>query len=287
MAAVFERELRSYFTGLLGWIFVVFILVFGGIYTMTYNLNGGYSNFEYVLAQMSFIFIICIPLLTMRAIAEERHQHTDQLLYLLPVGIPRIVLGKFLAMLVVLALPVAVMCFYPLILSLYGAVSLKIAYSALFGFFCLGAALASMGLFISSLTDNQTIAAVVTLLFMLLNYFMTSLSGYIGSEAVASFIAFTLMAALIGFLLRAFTRSTKAAVILFAVLEAALIVLLIVAPNSLSGAFPHMISQLSLFDRFNEFVHGVFDLTAIIYDLSVMAIFLFLTIQAMEKRRWN
>ena len=90
MTAIYQRELRSYFHGMTGYVFIAFLLLFSGIYTMFYNLSSGYPNFEYVLQAMTIIFLIGIPILTMRVIAEERRQKTDQLLYTLPVGMTRV-----------------------------------------------------------------------------------------------------------------------------------------------------------------------------------------------------
>ena len=129
MTAIYERELRSYFNGMTAYVFVAFLLLFAGIYAMLYNLNNGYPNFEYVLQSMTIIFLIAIPILTMRVIAEERRQKTDQLLYALPVGMTRVVLGKYLALLTVVALPCAIMVLYPVLLSTFGAVSFRTAWS--------------------------------------------------------------------------------------------------------------------------------------------------------------
>lgn len=141
MTAIYQRELRSYFHGMTGYVFIAFLLVFAGIYTMFYNLSSGYPNFEYVLQAMAIIFLIAIPVLTMRVIAEERRQKTDQLLYTLPLGMTRVVLGKYLAMVTVVAVPCVVMAFYPLLLSTFGTVSFPTTYGALLGFFLLSAAL--------------------------------------------------------------------------------------------------------------------------------------------------
>lgn len=113
MTAIYRRELRSYFQGMTAYVFIAFLLVFAGIYTMVYNLDAGYPNFEYVLQAMTIIFLIAIPILTMRVIAEERRQKTDQLLYALPLGMTRVVLGKYLAMLTVVAIPCVIMGLYP------------------------------------------------------------------------------------------------------------------------------------------------------------------------------
>ena len=179
MTAIYQRELRSYFHGMTGYVFIAFLLVFAGIYTMFYNLSSGYPNFEYVLQAMTIIFLIAIPVLTMRVIAEERRQKTDQLLYTLPLGMTRVVLGKYLAMITVVAVPCVVMAFYPLLLSTFGTVSFPTAYGALVGFFLLSAALSAIGLLISSLTENQAVAAGVCFGVMLLLYFMSSLSSFV------------------------------------------------------------------------------------------------------------
>lgn len=118
MSAVYRHELASYFTNLAAWVFGAFLLLFAGIYMMAYNLHAGYSNFEYVFGGMCFVFLVAVPVLTMRVIAEEKRQRTDQLLYSLPLSMTRVVLGKYLALLTAFALPVAIICLYPLLLRL-------------------------------------------------------------------------------------------------------------------------------------------------------------------------
>ena len=128
MKAVFRHELSSYFTGMTGYVFGAFLLLFAGIYTMAVNLNAGLSNFEYVLSNLSFIFLIIVPILTMRVIAEERRQRTDQLLYSLPLSMTGVALGKYAALLVVFLVPTGIICLYPLVLSAFGSVYLPLAF---------------------------------------------------------------------------------------------------------------------------------------------------------------
>ena len=149
MSAVYRRELRAYFAGMTAYVFIAFLLLFAGIYTMAYNLSNAYPNFEYVLQSMSIIFLIAIPILTMRVIAEERRQKTDQLLYALPIGMTRVVLGKYLAMITVVAIPCAIMGVYPLILRSFGNVPLGTAYGTLLAFFLLSCTLSAVGMLIS------------------------------------------------------------------------------------------------------------------------------------------
>lgn len=160
MLAVFKHELRNYFQSLTAYIFGAFLLVFVGIGAMLYNLQAAVSNFEYVLSFGSMVFVVIVPILTMRVIAEERKQRTDQLLYSLPVSTTKVILGKYFALLLVYLLPLCVISFYPLIFSQYGDVYLLTSYGSLLAFFVMGAALIALGVFISSLTDNQGFAQV-------------------------------------------------------------------------------------------------------------------------------
>lgn len=287
MTAIFRRELRSYFRGVTGWLFSAFLLLFAGIYTMVYCLANGYPNFEYVMGNISFIFLICVPILTMRVFAEEKHRKTDQLLYSLPVSLSSVVLGKYLAMVTVLAVPTLVVCLYPLVLTNFGAVSLKLAFASIFFFFLLGACLLSVGMFISSATDSQIASAVITLVAMLVLYFMSGLASYVSADARASVIALMILALVLALVVWLLTRSQALAFGLAVVLVGGLFFWYGFSPDTFSGLFPAMMEQISVFDRFYTIVDGVFDWTAVVYYLSIIAVFLFLTVQSLEKRRWS
>lgn len=284
MTAIYQRELRSYFHGMTGYVFIAFLLVFAGIYTMFYNLSSGYPNFEYVLQAMTIIFLIAIPVLTMRVIAEERRQKTDQLLYTLPLGMTRVVLGKYLAMITVVAVPCVVMAFYPLLLSTFGTVSFPTAYGALVGFFLLSAALSAIGLLISSLTENQAVAAGVCFGVMLLLYFMSS---FVPSSAGASLGALLVTVLVLAVLVRVFTKSSAAALLVGVLGEGCLLGAYFAASDAFAGLFGRVVDGLSVFTRFDTFAEGMFDWTAVIYYLSIIAVALFLAVQTMEKRRWS
>ena len=159
MGSVYRHELGSAFTGLTAYVFSAFLLLFGGIYTMAYNISMRLANFELVLQSISFLFIIIIPVVTMRTLAEERHQKTEQLLYALPLTMTQVVLGKYLALVTQFLLPVAILGLYPPVLKLFGQVPMAAAYASLTGFFFLGAALLAIGLFVSSVTESQSVAA--------------------------------------------------------------------------------------------------------------------------------
>lgn len=161
MIAVLKHELRTYFRSLTAYVFGAFLLLFIGIGSVLYNLQAAVSNFEFVLGFSCLVFVVIVPILTMRVIAEERKQKTDQLLYSLPITTTQVVLGKYLALLVVYLIPLAIISLYPLIFSQYGDVYLLTAYGSILAFFILGAALIALGVFISSLTENQGFAAAV------------------------------------------------------------------------------------------------------------------------------
>ena len=116
MTAVYKRELKSYLTSMIGYLFIFFILVLAGIYFSAYQLSSAYPKFEYTMSALTFVFLISVPILTMRVLAEERKQKTDQLLLTSPVSVTGIVMGKYLALVTVFAIPMAVMCTYPLIM---------------------------------------------------------------------------------------------------------------------------------------------------------------------------
>ena len=287
MIAVCKHELRGYFHSLTAYVFGAFLLAVVGVGAMLYNLQAAVSNFEYVLSFGSLVFVVIVPVLTMRVIAEEKKQKTDQLLYSLPITTTQVVLGKYLALLAVYLIPLAVICVYPLIFAQFGEVYLPTSYGSIFAFFVMGAALMAVGVFLSSLTENQGFAAGITIAVILFNYYSVSLSEYISSTAFGSLIALDVLAILLGFLIRYLTRNEGLAYGVALALVLALAAAFLVDSSMFEGLLPAVMEQLSLFERFNTFVNGVFDVTAIVYYLSVIGFFLLLSVQSMEKRRYN
>ena len=287
MKAVFKNELGSYFSGLTGYVFCTVLLLFAGVYTYYVSLISTYANYEYVLNYISFIFIAVVPLLTMRIIAEERKQKTDQLLYALPLGMTKIILGKLAAMAVMLAIPTAVICFYPVILSQFGSIYLPAVYSSMVGFYLLGLSLMSIGMFISSLTESPAMAAGLCFLVMLLNYYLYTISQNISSDSSSSLIAFTILIVLVALIIRAMTKSNFIAFCCGSGLEIVLLIFYFLKRSVFSGLFTDFISGLSLYERFYAFSNGIFDITGVVYFITVIALFTFLSIQSMEKRRWS
>ncbi len=287
MIAVWKREISAYYKGVTGWLLGAFLLIFAGIYCMAYNLSGYSAKFAYVLSGCSFIYLIAVPIISMRALAEEKRQKTDQLLYSLPIRLSDVVLGKYLGMLVVLAVPMLILATYPLILSQYGNMEFASAYAALFAFFLLGACLLSIGLFISSVTESQVASAVITLVVMLLLYFMNALASYVSTEASASLIALIVLVVIFAVILQLMAKNPIVSVGVGVLGIGGLYIWYSADSSAFSGLFSSMMESISVFERFDSFTDGVFDLTAVVYYLSIICVFLFLTVQSMEKRRWN
>lgn len=286
MKAVFKHEIGLYYHGMLAYVFGAFLLEFIGIGAMMYNINSAVANFEYALGAFCIGFVALVPVLTMRVMAEEKRQKTDQLLSLLPITGVDIVLGKYFAMALVFIAPMLVACIYPLIFSLYGDVYLPTSYGALFAFVCLGLALLAIGMFISSLTESQGMAAGLCVVAMLFCYFSADLANYITSAAF-NVVALLVLSALLALVVRRLTRSDAAGLIVLVLCVAAAAVAWFVSPDSLETLLPDLMNKLSPFARFYTFVNGVFDVTGIVYYISVAVFFLFLCVQSWEKKRYN
>lgn len=181
MWAIYKRELKSYFRSFVGFLFIGITLFFLGLYFTVYNLISGSPYFAYAVNSVVFLFLISVPVLTMRILAEEKKNKTDQLILTAPVSVGGIVIGKFLALVTIFAIPVAIICIYPLILSSFGAVPMGNAYLAILAFFLYGVTCIAIGLLVSSLTESQVIAAVLGFAVLFLGYMMSSICGLISS----------------------------------------------------------------------------------------------------------
>ena len=177
-----------------------------------------------------------VPILTMKVMADERRQKTDQLILTAPVSLIKVVVGKYLALLTIFAIPVAVMCTYPLVMNIFGTVSFKLAYTAIFGFVLYGAALIAVGVFISSITEMQIISAIISIIVMFLGFFMGSISSMISQEG---------------------------------------------------NIFTSILSAFDTMTPLNDIMAGQLALKSVVYYLSIIVLFLFLTCQSVQKRRWS
>ena len=287
MIAVYRHELRGYLHSLTAWLFCAFFLLFVGIGSMMYNIQSAAANFEYVLEFICIGMTVIVPVLTMRVLAEERRQKTDQLLYALPLSSVQITVGKYASVLTIFLVPMLVISVYPLIFSQYGDVYLPTAYGSLAAFFFLGAALIAIGMFLSSLTENQGVAAGISIAALLLNYFSVSLAEYAGSTAFGSMTVLCIFWVILAFLVMHMTANENLGFGMGLVLVVGTCAVYYLKSSLFESLIPNIMKQLSLFDRFSDFVDGVFDLTNIVFYVTVSIFFLFLTVQSLEKRRYN
>ena len=287
MPAVLKHELKNYFHSLTAYVFGAGLLLAVGLGALRYNLQAAVSNFEFALSYFSIVLAVIVPILTMRVIAEERKQRTDQLLYALPITTTQVIVGKYLALLTVYLIPLCVIAVYPLIFSRFGDVYLLTSYGSILAFFLMGAALIALGVFISSLTDNQGFAAGIGIAVILLNYYSVSLSEYVSSTVFGSVAALCVLVLALGAVIKYLTKNENLAYAVCFVLIAAIAIIAFTDNTKFEGLLPAVMTRLSLFDRFTGFVNGVFDMTSVVYYASVAVFFLFLSVQSLEKRRYN
>lgn len=176
MTAIFKRELKAFFCSPVGYIFVAALMFLNGIYFMSINLLSGYSKVSYTVSSSLILFVFVLPFLAMRVMSEEKKLKTDQLTLTSPVRVAGIVVGKYLAMAVVLLIPILVICLFPLIMSMYGQVPFAESYVSILGFFLYGLAGMALTLLISSLTENQIVAAVLGVAAMFVTYIMDGIT---------------------------------------------------------------------------------------------------------------
>lgn len=296
MLAIYKKELRSYFTSMIGWIFIAFFLVLAGLYFMVYNLMNGYTDFSLVFQGMQMFFILLlVPVLTMRIIAEENRQKTDQLLYTAPVSITKIVLGKYLALVTLLGIAMLILCTYPLILSglVKGVATAKesvdfaIAYGSALGFFLLGSAYIAIGMFISSLTESQVIAAVASGVIMIFTYLMSSLAMMLPTGHTFVFWFLAVLVLILAFVLNIWIHNGWLSAVIGVVAEIGLTITFILKTEAFDNLLGNVLGSISIVDRYSNFALGIFDVSALIYYISVSFLFVYITIQRIKKKRWS
>ena len=287
MRAIYKRELRSYFQSMTGCVFVAFLVIFTGIYFTAYNLNMGYPYFSYTLSGSLIVFLVGIPLITMKSFSEERKNKTDQLLLTAPVSVGKIIIGKYLALITVFLIPVGIICCYPLIMGKYGVVSYPMAYTAILGFVLLGAAQIAVGVFLSSLTENPVIAAVMTFIALFVCYMITGISSLIPDTSASSLGIYILLVAILTFFIYHMIQNLWIAGGIGIVGEASLLITYLLKPTLFESGIQKFLEIFDITSHFDDFTNGIFDLNGIVYFLSVIVIFMFLSVQTITKRRWN
>lgn len=288
MLAIYKKELRQYFNSMIGFVFLAFFLVIIGIYTWAYNLSSGLGNFEVTLGGISFMYVLLVPILTMRIVAEENRQKTDQLLYTAPVSLTKIIVGKYFAVLTLFSCAFIPICIYPLIIHMYGTdVRLAPAYSSIIGFYLLGAATIAIGLFISSLTESQVIASVVSFITLLLTFLLSNITGMLPTEAVSQCVMIAVLWLVICLVFYHMMNNVTVLVMMAVIGEAAIWIIYAVKSSLYESLLTNILNTLALSTRFDDFSLGILNYDAILYYVSIAFLFVFLTIQMIKKKRFN
>lgn len=288
MLAIYKREFKSYFQSMIGCVFVAFLVAFTGIYFTAYNLNAGYPYFSYTLSGSLIVFIVGIPLITMRSFAEERKNKTDQLLLTAPVSLTKIVLGKYLAMISVVAIPNLIFCLFPLLIKMNGTAYLKTDYISIGVFFLLGCVYVAIGMFMSALTESQMIAFITTFGLLLVLYLWNGIIGFLPSSAIGSLIGLIIILTIIVAYVYHMTENWMLSAVLEVIGIVASVVTYIVKSSLFENLLTKILGKLALADVFTDITNNhIVDITGIVLYLSVIVIFIVLTIQAIQKRRWS
>lgn len=234
MIAVLKKELKTYFMSPVGYIFVGAIIFISSIFFMSGVVLMQRADIGVVFSNINAIYLFLAALLTMRLFAEEKNKKTDQLLLSAPVRITDIVLGKFLAAMSVLGISLIISLAYPVIMCIYAKPAISEIIGSYVGFILLWGCFISIGVFISSLTESQVIAGVLTFAALLV---------------ISTVPQFTL--------------------------------------NMQDGFFKDLLGVISLYDRYTEFQRGILNIESVIYYLSFIFVFLFLTVRIIDKRRYS
>lgn len=292
MKAIYKRELAAYAHSMTGCVATAFLLAVVGLYFMAYNLFQGAPSFSTALNAASFLLILVVPLLTMRSLAEEQKNRTDQLLLTAPVSVTGVVVGKFAAMATVFAVPCALFCFCPLILKAAsgsnGVVYFRSDYASILAFFLMGCLFLSIGLLLSALTESQVIAAVATAGVLILLYLWDGIVEFLPSAAGGNFVGVLLCAVVLGALLYHLTANGVIGGVVGGICAAAAIVCYVVDSSWFDNLLPNVLGAFSVTTVLSNFTSSnLFDLSGLLLYLSLTALMLFLTVQMIQRRRWN
>lgn len=289
MQAIFNRELKAYFTSAVGYIFMAVFLVISGIFFVLSDILVSQPTPYYspVLSNITFVFLILVPIITMRTLSEEAHQKTDQLLLTSPVSLPEIVLGKYLAAVTLFFITLLITCLYPLMLSIFGSISVWEIIGGYIGFALFGSSLIAIGIFISSLTESQVASAVGTFGVLLFIWVIDWIQQGLPSTMSSGIIFAALLAAALTAIVYFSTKNiyTSSGV---AILGAAAIITVYITKKSLfEGFISKFFGWFSLLQRYDEFSMGMLNVSSIVYYISFSAAFIFLAIRMIDKRRWS
>ena len=297
MTAIIRKELRGYFNSWIGYIFLFILVGLVGVFFALINLNYQTGDFQNTLANVTIFLLVLVPVLTMRLFAEEARQKTDQLLFTSPISILSIVFGKYLSAFLLACTGLILTLIYPVMIIPYGTLPGTEIFTVYLGYALMISCFISVGMFISACTENQIIAAVITFFVMIFMYIMDGIASSVNSmvtasqsSASAAMISLLFVAIIIALLAYIIYDSTKnyyaaggTALILIAVASG----IYIYDPAIFDGFIIRCTQWLSVMSRFTNFNKGVLNISDIIYYISFTAAFNYLSINAIEKRRWK
>ena len=290
MTAVFRKEFKSSMNGMTGPIFIFAVLIIMGFFVRAYQF-GQYAttHFEYSVVDGAFWALLLTPILTMRSFTEEIKTRTDQLLYSLPITTTQIVMGKFFALAAVLAIPCVIMCAYPVIVYAYASngINFAVSYGVILAFFLLGCAVIALSMFVSSLFESQVICVIVNMALIIAMYFLYSVTGMLPDSAAFTLALLVILSLVVTYIVYTSTKNYIATAVCAVLLIGACVTVYFVDSSLYTGLGATMIESLFIFRPIITFTTGVFDITCLVYYFSVAALFVFITVQSFERRRWN
>lgn len=288
MLAIYKREFKSYFYSMTGSIFIAFLTFMTGIYFMAYNLNNGYPYFSYSLEGVMFIFLVAVPILTMRSFSEERRSRTDQLLLTSPVSVGKMVMGKYFAMVTVFLIPCVLFCAYSLIISTQGTAYFKNDYTSILVFFLLGCVYIAIGSFISAMTESQIIAAIGTFGVLMVIYLWDGLLSFLPSSAFGGMAGIWMMLTLCVLFVYNMTKNGLLSVGIEGIGTIVLIVIYVVDSSLYEGILSTIFEKFALVSTFTSVAeNNLLDIGGVVMYLTLIGVFLFLTVQSIQKRRFS
>ena len=234
MTAIFKREFNAYFSSPIGYVFIAMFFCLSGFFFFLQNLASGSSELRYVYSMLFTCSALLMPILTMRLLSEDKRQKTDQILLTAPISLTSLIAGKFLAALLVYVIAISITLVFALVLSVFVAINWAVIISSFCGILLLGAALIAVGMFISSLTESQLVAAIVTIVADLVLLLTDTLAS--------------------------------------------------VMPNA---SLQNLVLSVSMSKHYGNFTMGILDFADAFFFLSIIALFGFLTMRVLEKRRWG
>ena len=234
------------------------------------------------------MFIVGIPLLTMRSFSEERRNKTDQLLLTAPVSLTQVVLGKYLAMVSVLAIPNLIFCLFPLLIKMQGSAYLLVDYSSIAVFFLLGCVYLAIGMFLSALTESQIIAFISTFGILLLLYLWDGILAFLPTSALSGLVGICLLLTVVTAYIYHMTGNWMMSAGIEGIGMMALVVTYVIDSSWYENILTKLWGRLALADVFTKITSSnLIDVSGLLLYVSILVFFVFLTIQAIQKRRWS